>query len=307
MQNFSVSAANLFKSCPRLYYYREILGFEPAVQPTWLKAGSAYDKLLEHYDLLGVEGANSKIPELFSNPYEQLDAQYILSRYHAAFEVKKYPPVEGGNQFGFGIPFYGNEITGPVAFKVTGYMDKVSQEGDELIVTERKTTSESIEPGSEYWKKLPLDPQILCYQFAMRALGNNCGWTNYEVLRKPSTTVSSKFKKDCTVEEYRDRLMHHEEKKTLVARKLVYTNQDMVDSWITDHALTFLQIQECKRRQAVIEEAGYEGVYAWTMHTKSCNDYGGCAFRSVDEGLVTLEQGDFVKSQKWLKKQGAVK
>lgn len=306
MEKLSVSSASLFKSCPRLYYFKEVLGFEPAVKPAWLDAGNAYDKLLENYDLGGLQGAIEAIPDLFPNPYTQVDAKYILAHYHSAFADNPLPPVPGGNQVGFGVVYRGNEITGPCEFKVTGYIDKVHQRDDELMVVERKTTSESIEENSPYWQKLPLDSQIRSYVWYLRSQGNNCGWVTYEVIRKLSTTVNKAFDKKCSLDDYVARLSQHQEKKTLVARKLIYISEDMTDDWITDHTNVYLQIQACKAKQKEIGSAGYDGSYAWVKHEGSCGNYGGCAFRSVDEGKITLEQGDFRKSEKWLKKNGGV-
>ena len=307
MEKLSVSAADLFKACPRKFYYQEICGWEPAVQPSWLGKGTAYDKLLEHYDLGGLQGAVDAVPSLFKDPYDQVDAQYLLAHYHSKFGHDPLPPVEGGNQVGFGVPYHGNEITGPVEFRVTGYIDKVHQRDDELMVIERKTTSESIEDASPYWQKLPLNPQIRSYCWYLRSQGNNCGWVTYEVLRKLSSTVNKVFKHDCSLEEYIARLSKHEEKKTLVARKMIFISEDMTDDWITGHTLTFQAIQRCKEKQKEVEEAGFDGSYAWVEHAESCKSFGGCAFRDIDEGKVSFEQGPYVKSEKWLKKNGGVK
>jgi hypothetical protein len=308
---FSVSSADLFKSCPRQFYYKEILGWESAKKASWLVKGTAYDKLLEFYDLEGVFGANSHIPELFPNPFEALDAQFVLTQYHAKFKDDPLPPIEGGNQHGFGVVYRGNEITGPCEYKVTGYIDKLSQRGNELVVTERKTTSEdlddgssSIEDGAEYWKKLPLNTQIRSYIWYLRSKGANCGWVNYEVIRKPSKTFNKVFdKKGITLEDYKARLMEFQPKKTMVARKPIFITEAMTEEFIIDHTLTYLQVKACKRRQLELEQMGHDGSLAWVKHEGSCVNYGGCVFRDVDEGKTTLEKGDYVKSEKWLKKQ----
>lgn len=312
MDKLSVSAANLFKSCPRQFYYKEILGWEAAKKASWLVKGTAYDKLLEHYDLGGVLGANRAIPELFPNAFEQVDARFILVQYHQKFGHDPMPPVEGGNQHGFGVVYRGNEVTGPIEFRVTGYIDKVCQKGNELIVVERKTTAEefddgtaSIEDGSPYWKKLPLDPQIRNYVWYLRSKGANCGWVTYEVVRKPSKTLNKVFdKKGISLEDYTARLMEYQPVKTIVARKNIFITEEMCEEFILDHSLVYTQIQACKMKQAELQMDGLDGVLAWVRHEGSCDNYGGCVFRDVDEHKTTLERGDFVKSEKWLKKNG---
>jgi hypothetical protein len=315
MDKLSVSSASLFKSCPRAFYFREILGWESARKASWLVAGSAYDKLLEVYDLKGVMGANEAIPELFPDVYAQVDARFVLVQYHQKFGHDPMVPVEGGNQHGFGVPYYGNDVIGRVEVKVTGYIDKVSQKGDELIVTERKTTSEelgegsaTIEDGAEFWKKLPLDPQIRSYVWYLRSKGLKAGWVNYEVIRKPSKTFNKVFdKKGISLEDYTARLMEYAPVKTMVARKPIYVTEAMCEEFIIDHCNVHLAIQACKAKQKEIEALGYDGALAWTKHEGSCKNFGGCNFLVVDQGLVTLEQGDFVKSEKWLKKNGGVR
>lgn len=315
LDKLSVSAASLFKACPRQFYYKEVLGWEAAKKASWLTKGTAYDKLLEFYDLGGLSGANKAIPELFPNPFEAVDARWVLAHYHQKFGHDPMPPVEGGNQHGFGVVYRGNEITGPCEFKVTGYIDKVSQKGNDLIVTERKTTSEdlddgtaSIEDGSPYWKKLPLDPQIRSYIWYLRSKGANCGLVNYEVIRKPSTTFNKVFdKKGMTLADYTERLMSYVPVKTVVARKPIFVTEQMTEEFIHDHTMTYLQIRACKVKQAEIELMGHDGALAWVKHEGSCKEYGGCIFKDVDEGLVTLERGNYVKSEKWLKKNGGKK
>lgn len=320
VKKFSVSEANDFKSCPRLYYYKHIKGWEPINKAAWLTKGSAYDKLLENWDVLGFEGALKSIPELFPNGYEAVDAEYILRIYNEKFQSNPLHPVtfdnRAGNQLGFGVEFRGNEVTGPVEVRVTGYLDKLSSTEGELEVVERKTTSDeieekrkakdsgSIEDQSPFWDKWSMDPQTKNYVWYLRSLGGKAGWVTVEAIRKPSGTVNKVFKKDCPVEEYRARVMAHAEKKTLVARHRFYVSEDASDEFIVDHVNTLHMINGCKARQAEIEGRGYEGQYAWTKNQDSCGNYGGCVHKDVCLGNTTHEAcGQFTKSEKWLKNQ----
>lgn len=304
ISKLSVSSASLFKSCPRKFYYQNVLGWEPAIKAPWLSAGIAYDKLLEHYDVGGLHHALEAIPNLFSNLYEQVDARFLLAHYHDKFASDPLPPIENGNQLGFGVVYCGNEITGPCKYKVTGYIDKVTQRGNEVLIVERKTTSEPIEENSGYWAKLPLDPQIRSYVWYLRSQGANCGWVVYEVLRKLSKTVNAVYKKDCSLEEYTEKLLNYTEKKTLVARKRIFISEDMSDDFIVSHTHTHQAINFCAVRQDGIELSGYDGAYAWQQHEGSCNSFGGCPFKDVCENKVTLKQDAYVKSNKWLKNNG---
>lgn len=306
--------------CPRLYYYKHIQGWEPVNKAAWLTKGNAYDKLLENWDVLGFEEALKTIPELFGNGTSAVDAEYILRLYDAKFKDNPLRPVtfnnKAGNQLGFGVDFTGNEVTGPVEVRITGYLDKLSSTEGELEVVERKTTSDeieekrkakdssAIEPQSAFWDKWDMDPQTKAYVWYLRSMGGKAGWVTVEAIRKPSGTVNKAFKHDCPVDEYRVRVMSHEEKKTLVARHRFYVSEDASDEFIVDHVNTLHMINGCKTRQAAVEENGFDGQYAWTKNQDSCGNYGGCAHKAVCLGNCThSNSGDFKKSDKWLKNQ----
>jgi hypothetical protein len=55
----------------------------------------------------------------------------------------------------------------------------------DLYVCERKTSSEDITPGSPYWKRLTLDPQIAMYIEAVETMGHKVNGLIYDVLGKP--------------------------------------------------------------------------------------------------------------------------
>lgn len=320
MKKFSVSEANDFKACPRLYYYKHVLGWEQANKPAWLAKGSAYDKLLENWDVVGFEEALKTIPDLFPNAYDAVDAEYILRLYNEKFKGNPLRPVtfdnKAGNQLGFGVDYTGNEVTGPVEVRVTGYLDKLTSTEGELEVVERKTTSDeieekrkakdsaAIETQSPFWDKWGMDPQTKAYVWYLRSVGGKAGWVTVEAIRKPSAVVNKVFKKEGPIEEYKARVMAHEEKKTLVARHRFYVDENQSDEFIVDHVNTLHTINCCKARQAEIESRNYDGQYAWTKNQDSCGNYGGCPHKDVCLGNTTHEaSGKFIKSERWLKTQ----
>ncbi len=310
MKKFSVSEANDFKNCPRYYYHKHIQGWELINKPSWLAKGSAYDKLLENWDLVGFDKALDSIPEIFPNPYEAVDAEYILRIYDSKFKDAPLRPVtfdnKQGNQLGFGLDFKGNAHTGPVEFRATGYLDKLSQDEGNFVVVERKTTSEAIEANSPFWSKWAMDPQVRSYVWYLRQMGvQAAGWVVVEVIRKLSTTVNPKaFDKKTPIDEYRARVMAHEEKKTLVARHRFFVSEEMSDEWIVNTSNVFNDMKVMKARQVEVEARGLDGQYAWPQYEKGCTSYGGCQFLGVCEGKTTVEgSGMFCKSEKWLKQQ----
>jgi hypothetical protein len=72
------------------------------------------------------------------------------------------------------------------SFESAGMIDRIAKLPDGTIaVVERKTTSESIEPDSPYWKALRNDPQISRYMLAAKALGHDVTKVVYDVIKKP--------------------------------------------------------------------------------------------------------------------------
>lgn len=310
MKKFSVSASNTFKSCQRKHYFSSVQGWTLIDQPSWLAKGTAYDKMLELWDTVGYEEAIKAIPNLFPNPYDAVDAEYILSIYNAKFKDEPLRPVnfnnQAGNQLGFGVEVKGSEATGPCEpFKATGYLDKLTSVEGELVVVERKTTSQPIEPSSEYWSQWTLHPQPISYVWYLREVGAKAGYVVIEAIRKPSTTVNKVFSKNVPIEVYRANVMAHEEKKTLVARLKYYVSEDQTQEWIVDTINVIEDVRRAEARQVEVEAKGFDGMYAYPKSEKSCGEFGGCAFRDVCEGKTQLEtSGKFCKSDKWLKQQG---
>lgn len=322
MDKFSVSAAKLFKGCQRQYYHEVVCGWTPINKPSWLAKGSAYDKLMENWDNVGYAAALKAIPELFPNPYDAVDAEFILNLYNEKYADIPMRPVafngSNGTQLGYGVEFKGNELTGPVEMKVTGYLDKLTSTEGEVEVVERKTTSDeieykrkakdsaSIEETSAFWDKWSMDSQTRGYVWYLRSVGApHPGWVTVEAIRKPSKTVNKVFDKTVSIAAYRAAVLTHVEKKTLITRHRFYVSDDMSQEFIIDHANTFQDIQACKARQVKVEVAGYSGEYAWVRNEDSCGNYGGCAHRDICEGKCTHESsGKFCKSEKYLKQRG---
>ena len=55
------------------------------------------------------------------------------------------------------------------------------------VLVEHKTTSDSIEPGSDYWDKLAMDTQCSKYILAWRQRGHDIGNLLYDVIHKPGS------------------------------------------------------------------------------------------------------------------------
>lgn len=58
-------------------------------------------------------------------------------------------------------------------------------------IVEHKTTSEDASPGSDYWKRLQIDPQVSTYFAGGRALGHDIVECIYDVIGKPALRPSA--------------------------------------------------------------------------------------------------------------------
>lgn len=282
IRKWSTSDSSLFKLCPRKFFYSKVLGYDLAQTPNYLKLGRAYDDLTAVYDARGKLAAWEAVEKLFMDEHERCEAYVLLKKFFEVNDADPLPPAElqgkPGNQVGFGIDV-GNGL------RFTGFLDKLSRTEDRgYVVVERKTTSDAIEENSEYWKKLPLDPQIRSYVWFLRQKGLTAGWVCYEVIRKLGSSYNKKLakKKENTVEEYKNILNNLPYEKTLVARKWIYLDVNATDEWMIEQRILHSIAEETLQNFPVEE-------YMWIKHEQACDAYGGCPFRGVCAKEVSLE------------------
>lgn len=299
LTKFSVSDASNFKLCPRSFLYRKVEGYEPFTTANHLTLGIQYDKLLETYDIRGFDAAFFEISYIFPDPHEAAEAEIILKAYHAYVKDDPLPPIaDRGNQHGFGVDTDG--------VRITGYLDKLSVKTisgmEQYVVTERKTTSESIEENSVYWNRLDLDPQIRSYVWYLRSRGLQAGWVCYEVIRKLSSSYTPKLgkKKDIPIDQYRSLLAALNYNKTLVARKWVYVDVEATKEFEQEHKTVFSQFKTLHEATAAAKQAAYKlEDYAtlWPKHEQSCDAYGGCPYGPICKKQTTFDNAQFLKKE----------
>lgn len=298
LTKFSVSDSSSFKLCPRQFYYRKVLGWEPAETPDYLGLGIAYDKLLEILDTRGPVAAADAIPEVFPQEHDAADAEIILMKYlSGVYKEDPLTPCLGGNQHGFGVE--------TPSCRITGYIDKLHIRNiDEYVVVERKTTTEPIEERSAFWERLDLDPQIRSYVWYLRKRGLKAGWVCYEVIRKLNSAINPKLakKREIPIDQYRSLLRSiNLDKKTLVARKWFYVSEEMTNEFEIEQESVFEVFQRNMDKSKIAEEAGFDPEMLWPKHERSCDAYGGCPYAPICKRQTT-----FASSQ-WVRKEGRYK
>lgn len=200
LSTYTHSRISAFLSCPKKHEFMYERGLRPEYPAKALRIGNAFH--------VGLDArAQGKTPEeawaVAVAPYEVLPGwattedhvvEWSLEReivgrlllgYFWWYEGAGLDPaltvaeiIETEQSFSIGVP----KMRG---VRLAGKMDKVVRIGDgRLAVMEHKTCGESIDPGSNYWRRLAIDAQIDRY-FAVALQKHDVACVLYDVVRKP--------------------------------------------------------------------------------------------------------------------------
>lgn len=194
------SRLNTLRQCQRLHYYKYMLGVRPVGRTLPLRFGSLIHAGLEAWSkakhgepqleaaLAALDAAIAKARQA-NEPFDEFDvvrARVLMTGYHYrwADDDLDWIAVEQP----FSIPLR-NPATGRLSplWEVRGKMDGITRRRStgEVLVAERKTSSEDIGVGSPYWSVLTLDGQVSIYLDAARQLGHDARGVLYDVVGKP--------------------------------------------------------------------------------------------------------------------------
>ena len=216
------------RACARLHHIKYDLGYRPAVEDEALRFGSLVHLGLEawwdaaHAGTDRLAGALAAVAAGDADPFERVKAEAMLIGYHARWEAEPLRVI--GVEVEFRTPLV-NPVTGMASktWQLGGKMDVLVERDGRAFLMEHKTSAEDLSPGSEYWKRQRMDPQIGLYHLGARSLGVDVEGVIFDVLKKPSLrplkkSAEVKLKKDGTPyanqrtedespEEYRERLL----------------------------------------------------------------------------------------------------
>jgi len=305
---YSMSRVKKLNACSRQFYLHYVEGWRERKEKPWLTYGKAIDDLLAIYDVNGFDAMMSEISKYFTDEYTNIDVTYLLKHYHEKFgkEILKPIEIEGvpGNQW-----YWKTRLSVDYAdceIEVEGYLDKVSDYNGYPCVVERKTTKDPIEFNSAYWAPLKQDKQIICYSYLLsEASGTPANRVFYEVLRKPSKTVSPLFSRTHTVKketvnyslkEYEERVktFFNAPKKTMVARKKLWITETMIDEWKADIIGNDDGLMNMKTNEKKYKSLGMNPILAYPRNQASCDAYGGCAFKKFCDGIDNIEDIELI-------------
>lgn len=205
MPNLSASSYLKFRTCPRLYYWEEILRLHRVRQDGARAFGSMYHAGLEAWWrsadggfvpwrdrdeslVLALKAIGDSARHVDTDPFEQALAEVMMVAYHARYYeldfetphsgsgVEEWFSVELQDQYGRVVPNW----------RLTGKRDAMKKFADgRNKVVEHKSTRSEINGASDYWARLRLDHQVTIYIDAANRLGLPTSEALYDASRKP--------------------------------------------------------------------------------------------------------------------------
>jgi hypothetical protein len=167
-------------------------------------------------------------------------------------------------------------IEGSRSFDSAGKIDGlgVLQDG-RLALVEHKTTSDSVDTGSDYWLRLRLNQQVMQYVVAARALGWDVQMILYDVTKKPSI----RQKQNESAEEFGARLAADTQERPefyFARREVPVLEQDLEEFKVQRYELSklILALRQAERRTSLREQAWPRNVNG--MSCQGCEFAGFC-------------------------------
>jgi len=175
-------------SCARVCLRKHLISYEygirPAVDSVPKRIGSAFHRAME-FDALGQDWAEA-VRSFGLDAYEEETVLRLVMGHRWRYEAEPMEIV--AVEVPFQLPLV-NPDTGaetPI-WNRAGKIDAIVRLADgRLALLERKTTSDDVEPASDYWTRIRIDQQNIGYFLAARDLGYDVQTIVYDVVRKPT-------------------------------------------------------------------------------------------------------------------------
>ena len=181
MNKTIITASSMTKwlTCQRAYFYRYICGFVKVRESDALRFGTAWHKAMESR-ARGKDFNDCYADAITGTDIDPHVAGMLYGMLQAYWEKYAVEHCDMQPEQEFVIPIKGN-----YKFAMAGKMDCIGKDIDQLLVlTEHKTTSESVEPGSQYWERLRFNIQMLTYVWACSILVVTPKSVVYDVVKK---------------------------------------------------------------------------------------------------------------------------
>lgn len=257
------------KSCPRLYQYTILEGYQSKGESIHLRFGQEYHKALEEYDVSRANGVKHEdaihdtIAALVQRTHDWIpvgkdkDVKYknretltsLVIDYLDHFSddpAETYIRADGRPAVELSFRF---ELDwGPEAdaqpYLLCGHLDRVVNFNDQVLVMDRKTTTTTL--GSYYFDQYEPNNQMSLYTLAGKV-----------VLEAPIRGVII------------DAAQVMLDQPNRFVRGFTYRTPDQIQEWLDD--LRFL----------LHSYETYAAVNYWPMNDTACDKFGGCRFRGI--------------------------
>ena len=176
MKRLTVSSAKCFRRCARQFKIRYLLGYRTLETPEALRVGT-----LTHTGLECIwNGQPVDLGDSEVDPFDRAKVEALLFGYVARWGM---PTDVVRVEAEFCAPLT-NPETGKDSrtWVLAGKIDAITRRQ----IIEHKTSSEDIELGSDYWKRLRMDAQVSTYLVGAKSLGFDPEGCMYDVIRKPA-------------------------------------------------------------------------------------------------------------------------
>ena len=196
MNNLSSTRYNAFHRCRRFEYNQFQLGYVPIKKSLAQIIGTLIHVALEAWWLCWMHGGDDalqaslkalrrKLPEDF-DAFALARLDVMMRGYHHRWapEMRNIKVLAVEQRFKGALY---DPDTGEVSddWCRKGFIDVIIQIGRKIWLVEHKTTSSVSSPGSSYWTKLRMDPQISIYFDGAEMLGYDVAGCLYDVIGKP--------------------------------------------------------------------------------------------------------------------------
>lgn len=267
------SSMEVFKTCPRKYFYSIVLGRQPSEESVHLTFGTLLHSAVEMYhktryfkgEVKGHDEALRVVVRWLMNatwdkehnrpwtPNDRYKNRWTLLRtaiwyldshqddiLMTAMLQNGQPAVELPFTFDTGYTAFTGE-----RFWMCGKMDRIViyKPDSNYYITDVKTTKSTI--GEYYFKKYSPDNQVTTYSIA----GKMVFGINVEGLIIDACQVAIEFSR--------------------FDRGLVERSQAQIDEWQEDLGYWLMNLNQCAERNS------------WPQNDSACDKYGGCTFRGV--------------------------
>jgi hypothetical protein len=176
---------NKFASCHRAFKFCYEDLKRPINTSDALNFGTAMHSMLEAY----WQGKKPFVPNM-EDGYTTNTLLALFEGYQKKWQESDRMTYETiGTEIRFDAPLMNPETGGTSkTFHLAGKIDALAKEKTtgKVVIVEHKTTGQDIGPGSDYWRKLPIDGQVSGYYCGAQALDHEASTCLYDVIRKPT-------------------------------------------------------------------------------------------------------------------------